>query len=148
MKICPWTFQEICMSGALLPYSLPYRFCSRLIWIYIKWLTAIRSFSSLIYTAPSFYLSLCLHKVHNECSHVNQQPQQQSYNRRASVSSRLEIGSPPEIHHSMIGATLRCEPAPTAPTGENGGTFLSPPNQRSDVIVKLTAASEDSNLNM
>ena len=79
-------------------------------------------------------------QVHNECSNGNHQQQQSatSYNRRGSVSSRLEISSPPTT----------TDPMPSS--GENGGAFLlaPPSHQRSDVIVKLTTASEDSDLNM
>lgn len=80
-------------------------------------------------------------QVHNECS--NPQQQSASYNRRGSaVSNRLEVLSPPE-HHGQLSRSSEL------PTSENGAAFLQPPPaHRSDVIVKLTAASDDSTLNM
>ncbi|XP_045030730.1 sodium channel protein 60E isoform X2 [Daphnia magna] len=96
-------------------------------------------------------------QVHNECSNgQNHQPQSNGQttscgNRRASLAM---AASPPD-NHADGGMTLRHgevfppqSSSSSSTTGDNGGPFLSPPQQRSDVIVKLTAASLDSDLNM
>lgn len=92
-------------------------------------------------------------KVHNECStngHRSQSNGQATQsNRRGSFTAAV---SPPD-NHADGGITLRYSEvfpssSSSSTTGENGGTYLSPPQQRSDVKVKLTAASLDSDLNM
>jgi hypothetical protein len=97
-------------------------------------------------------------KVHNECPNGqnHQPPQTTSYNNR-----RGSITSPPDsngggitFRYSEVFPTQLSSSSSTV-NGENGGAaFLTPPlpatplQQRSDVIVKLTAASLDSDLNM